>query len=251
MKRKPILAALLCLAFLLLSLAVPAFAAFSDESAIGTAYRTAVSEMSARGVLNGFPDGSFQPRGTLTREQGAKIVTYIVLGQAADRLVCAAAPFTDVAPERWSAPCIAWCVERVILLGYGGGVFGPDDPLTGDQFAKMLLCALGLARENHYVGYGDRWTAAVRADGESVGLYAGDAGMKTDEAIRREQAALLAWNAIRAAEARGDSSALPTDPVISPDPPAPNDPDPTLPNPATGGVDDNGNILLPEIPKIH
>ena len=199
---------------LIFALAVPALAAhFTDGAEIGEAYRGAVDDMTARGVLNGFPDGTFQPQGTLTREQGAKIVAYMVLGDEVKTLTCTSAPFDDVAEDRWSAPCIAWCAGRTILLGYGDGRFGPEDRLTGDQFAKMLLCALGLAREDRYVGYGDRWTAAVRADGQDVNLYFGDSGMMTDKPVTREQAALLAHNAMTAAE---DSSVPETPPAQEP-----------------------------------
>ena len=150
-----LLALLLAVGMLAIGLTGIAFADdFTDSAKIGAAYRESVKQMVEQGVLNGFPDGSFQPNGTLTREQGAKIVTYLVLGDAVDKLTCSSAPFNDVAVKRWSAACIAWCVERQILLGYGDGSFGPEDTLTGDQFAKMLLCALNLARNGNYVGLG-------------------------------------------------------------------------------------------------
>ena len=180
---------------MLFSFCTAAFADFSDHEKIGAAYRTAVADMTARGVLNGSPDGSFQPQGTLTREQGAKIITYMELGEEVSRLTCASAPFDDVKADHWSAPCISWCAERQILLGYGDGRFGPEDTLTGEQFSKMLLCALGLAREGNYVGLGVTWADAVREDGKAAGIYAGDASMGSSAPISREQAALLAYNA--------------------------------------------------------
>lgn len=185
---------------LLFCLCLPVSAGFTDEKQIGTAYMTAVDMMTSRGVLNGFPDGSFQPQGTLTREQGAKIITYMALGEEVSRLTCASAPFDDVKADRWSAPCISWCAERQILLGYGDGCFGPEDTLTGEQFSKMLLCALGLAREGNYVGLGGTWADAVREDGKAAGIYVGDASMGSSAPISREQAALLAYNAQSASE---------------------------------------------------
>ena len=237
------------LTVLCLLLAVPAAAAeFKDGNSIAVTYREAVDQMAERGVINGFPDGTFQPGGTLTREQGAKIVVSLVLGDKADELTCDSAPFNDVAANRWSAAFIAWCVEREILLGYGDGSFGPADTLTGDQFAKMLLCALGLAREGNYVGLGASWFDAVREDGEAAGLYSGDAAMASDRPITRAQAALLARNALMAA---------PEDyhfPEPSPNPaPIPTPvPVPTPVEPDGGGADsgavDNGEDELPVLP---
>ena len=33
---------------------------------------------------------------------------------------------------------VAWCTEQGVLYGYGGGKFGPEDPVTREQLAAML-----------------------------------------------------------------------------------------------------------------
>ncbi len=187
----------------------------------------------------------------------------MILGEKAAELTCAKAPFEDVAASRWSAPCISWCVEREILLGYGNGRYGPADLLTGDQFAKMLLCALNLAREGSYVGLGAGWKPAVREDAQAAGLYAGDAAMKTEQPITRQQAALLAWNAVQAAEAPPKPAApsssspgsnpgndgdieTPEIDIHDDDPVQPESPAPEPPSDDSGN--DSGDILLPEVP---
>lgn len=97
--------AILLLLCMLAGLTVTACAAgFTDSGTIGSPYREAVEEMSRHGVLNGFPDGAFRPEETLTLEQGAKIVTYMVLGEGVNGLICERAPFKDVAADRWSLP---------------------------------------------------------------------------------------------------------------------------------------------------
>ena len=245
---------------------------FSDSSDIKQPYQTATAQMTERGVINGFPDGTFRPDGTLTREQGAKMVAYMVLSDKVNDLTCGKAPFADVAADRWSAPCIAWCVEREILLGYGDGRFGPEDLLTGDQYAKMLLCALGLAREGNYAGLGASWFTAVREDAAASGLYSGDASMATDKPINRQQAALMSFNALLAAEGKGSLPAPAPgtgpglNPVPVPTPPTPPevpeggdtetppieiDPTPTQPGggQSSGGSETGGGaIILPDLP---
>lgn len=172
----------------------------ADSGSIEPEYKEAMEQITGRGVLSGLPDGSFQPKGNLTREQGAEIVTYIVLGSEANTLTCEKAPFPDVTADRWSAPCIAWCVERQILPGNEDGSYGPEDTLTGDQFAGMLLCALDLAQDSSYVGSAPDLHTAVMKDAEAAGLYTGDASMATDQPITHQQAVLMAWNAVKAAE---------------------------------------------------
>ena len=233
---------LIVVLFICLCAAVYA-ADFTDGNRIGPAYREAVEQMTAQGVLNGFPDGSFQPTGTLTREQGAKIVAYMILGDEVNALTCSAAPFNDVAANRWSAPCIAWCVEHGILLGYGDGRYGPNDTLTGDQFAKMLLCAFGFGDSARYAGNG--WYEAVRDAASAVDLYEGDAGMASNNPVQRQQAALLAWNAIKATE-KAEGPITPEAPVepeeqVSSDTPENMGPMEQMPE------DSDSSIELPEI----
>ena len=112
-------------------------AAFTDDEDIS--YEEAVEVLSAIKVLEGFEDGSFQPEGTVTREQAAKIVAYVKLGKTlADALVCEKDPFSDVKATRWSAGYIAYCVEVGILNGYGDGTFGPTQSVTGYQLVALL-----------------------------------------------------------------------------------------------------------------
>lgn len=187
-------------------LALSTYADIPCEEQIGSAYIDAVNQMTSLGMINGFLDGSFRPKETLTREQGAEMLAYMVLGDKATQLTCASAPFDDVAADRWSAPFIAWCAEKSILLGYGNGLMGPEDMLTGEQFSKMVLCAFGLARQGNYVGIGHTWADAVREDGEKVGLFTKDSTMKFNLPLKNEQALLLAYNGLLASGTISSSS---------------------------------------------
>ena len=51
---------------------------FTDDTAIQ--YQTAVGVMTGIGAINGLTDGTFNPTGTITREDAAKLVCYTVLG---------------------------------------------------------------------------------------------------------------------------------------------------------------------------
>ena len=111
---KKVLALVLVVA-MMASFAVSASAKdFTDSAAIN--HTEAVDVMSAIGVIDGYADGSFKPEGTLTREQAAKMITYMLLGKSeADKLVAVVAPYTDVAANRWSAGAIAYCANEGII----------------------------------------------------------------------------------------------------------------------------------------
>lgn len=196
------LSMLLVLLTLCSGMTVLADGTFTDSYKIGVPYGAAVDYMVEEEILTGFPDGSFLPTGTLTREQAAKIVASLVLGvEEADALTVDAAPFDDVAAGRWSAKYIAWCAENEIVGGKEGNAFHPTANVTGYEFGKMLLCAFGYGKSDDYVG--SAWTSAVAADGKAIELYNGDDTMTTNAALTRQQAALMAYNAVKAGSQNG------------------------------------------------
>jgi hypothetical protein len=187
----------LAMAFSLMSVAfaVDTASDYTDYSSI--TYQDAVDVMTAIGVFNGYDDGtSFNPSGTLTREQGAKIITYMMLGQtAADKLETSVAPFSDVPASKWSAGSIAYCAERGILAGDGSGKFNPEGALTGYAFAKMLLTALGYdAQIQNYLG--SSWAINVAADAVSAGIDI--TGVVMSNNLTREQAAEMSFKTLEA-----------------------------------------------------
>ena len=103
---------------------------FKDDSTIQ--YQTAVGVMTGIGAINGYTDGTFAPKGTITREEAAKMITYAILGSSvAKTLSVASTGFTDVNSARWSAPYIAYCVSKGIINGMGDGTFAPTANVTG------------------------------------------------------------------------------------------------------------------------
>jgi len=188
---KKILALVLALV-MSLSLVTMANADYSDAAAIDN--DEAVAVMSAIGVLQG-SDGKFDPDSILTREQAAKIITYMLMGkEKADKLTTTIAPFADVAADRWSAGSIAYCADQGILDGIGGGKFAPTGKLTGLQFAKMVLCALGY--DSAIEGLTGE-TFAIKAATLAIDLGL-DKNVSVDLAaeLSRENAAQMAFNAL-------------------------------------------------------
>lgn len=156
-------------------------------------YKEAVDVMSAIGVIDGMNSTTFDPNGTLTREQAAKIITYMLLGpDAAEKLGPQSTGFTDVPASRWSSPYIGYCASRGIVNGTSATTFDPTGKLTGYAFAKMLLTSLGYGVNDEYVG--KAWTLAVARDGMQIGLY--DEVQVSNAVITRNEAAQLAFDAL-------------------------------------------------------
>lgn len=119
---------------------------FSDLS--GDVRRREIEEAARLGFVRGFPDGSFRPQETVTREQMAAIL-FNSLG--AFGLSPAPAPrlgsgFRDVPTSRWSFSAIDSLQQLGVVSGLPGGRFAPSSPVTRAQVATMVHSLLKSAR---------------------------------------------------------------------------------------------------------
>ena len=168
---------------------------FEDSDQIGDAYLEAVGVLTGLGIVDGMTDTEIAPQGTYQRDQAAKIIAYMVLGkEAADSLVASYAPFQDVPADYWAAGYIAFCKEQGIIDGVSDTSFDPYGTLTGFQWAKMLLAAVGFNANNELEG--DSWSLNTARTGHEVGLFDGDNAGADHVALRREQAMLYAFNTL-------------------------------------------------------
>ena len=178
-----------------MSLVTISNAAFKDADKISN--KEAVDVMAAVGVLAGYDNGEFGATDTLTRAQACKIIAYLDLGgKTADAIKGSGTVFSDVAATAWYAGYVEYCAGAGYVAGIGGGKFDPNANVTGVQFAKMLLCALGYKAEIE--GYtGSDYTIAIARDANKNGLF-DDLSIATSANLTREQAAQMAFNALEA-----------------------------------------------------
>ena len=177
-----------------MSLVTISNAAFKDADKID--YDEAVEVMNAIGVLVGDEKGNFNAKENLTREQAAKIISYLLLGNKTAEALVGAAKFTDVAATRWSAGFVDYCASTGVVAGNGDGTFAPAGQLTGFQFAKMLLVALGYdAKIEGFTG--TDWQINVSKVANQVGLFNG-LSISGTAVLTREQAAQMCLNTIKA-----------------------------------------------------
>lgn len=106
-------------------------------------YHEAIMNLVAEGIVNGMGDGTYQPEGSVTRAQFAKIICYATgVGElkysAAEKSI-----FADVAPEHWASDNIKTAYDSKIINGMGDGTFAPENPVLYEQAVKMVVCALG------------------------------------------------------------------------------------------------------------
>ena len=175
-----------------LSLVTISNAAFKDADKID--YKEAVDVMNAVGVFIGDEKGNFNAKENLTREQAAKIIAYLELGEKAADALVGSATFTDVAATRWSAGFVSYCAQAGVVAGYDGK-FDPAGQLTALQFGKMLLVEIGYdAKAAGMVG--TDWAINTSKLLATTGLMNGIDG-SVNQVLTREKAAQMTLNALK------------------------------------------------------
>jgi len=95
----------------------------------------AVRFVNANGIMVGTGEDIFSPNSNITR---AMVVT-ILWRHEGEPTAISENTFDDVLPDRWYSDAIAWAVENGIVLGFGDGQFAPNDYITREQFAVILM----------------------------------------------------------------------------------------------------------------
>lgn len=117
----------------------PAYAqtTFSDVSANYWA-RPFIQELATRGVIRGFPDGTFRPNEPVTRAQFAAMIRQAFQKQR----VRGATNFVDVPSDYWAFQAIQEAYTTGFLTGYPGNVFQPNQNIPRAQVLVSLTSGL-------------------------------------------------------------------------------------------------------------
>lgn len=99
-----------------------------------------IEAMVAKGLISGFPDGTFQPDAAITRAQFAAIIskTFPLTATINYRI------FTDIEPNFWAAPAIAAAASSGFISGFPDGTFRPGQNLTKVQALVSIVNGLKL-----------------------------------------------------------------------------------------------------------
>ena len=189
---KKLLALVLALVMSMSLVTISNAADFADAKDIDN--KEAVEVMNAIGVLIGDENGKFNPDANLTRAQAAKIICVMLLGKDAADGLNLKSTFSDA--SGWAESYIAYCASQGIVAGVGNGKFDPDGQLTGYQFAKMLLVALGYKADLEGMTGAD-WQVATAKLALNAGLTDG-MSIALSKTLTRDEAAKMAFNTLTA-----------------------------------------------------
>ncbi len=134
-----------------LALAPAAFAqsaaAVPYSDVTGNAHLTAIEFLTAEGVLQGYPNGTFQPQNQITRAEFTAAVVRL-LGPKAQQAATALSNLTPSFKDGAQIPTWAWgyvnyAQGQKLIQGYPDGTFRANQNITMVEAAAILLRAIG------------------------------------------------------------------------------------------------------------
>ena len=170
-------------------------AAFTDQADIKVDSEV-VDTLVSLGVINGYTDGSFKPNDTVTRAEMAKMIYVLRTGNSdASAYNDDYTTFTDI-KGHWARGYVKYCQSLGIIAGQSATKFAPDQTVTAQEAAKMLLVTLGYdAQKAGLVGI--NWASKTNALADENGLLE-DVTTSFTGPCPRQYAAQLMYNAIDA-----------------------------------------------------
>lgn len=197
---KRVLSLVLALVMAMSLMVVGTSAAFKDEADFSAEYVTAAEVLTNLNVLWGYEDGSFQPKGDITRAEVAALIYRAVTGDVTDaqKDVYSAMTndFSDVKDGQWFAGYVNFCANAKYVAGYGDGTFGPNDKVTGYQTLAMILRAIGYDHNGEFIGEG--WEMKTASIAQDIGLLENVQSEQLGKPATRELVAELIFQAMDA-----------------------------------------------------
>ncbi len=126
---------------LVLSLLIPTFVFGDCLTDIETSpYKVEIEKLVEEGIIFGYPDKTFKPEGTISREE---LVSILVKALKLEEDKDAGSNFIDV-KSTWSEGIVGAVYNKGIMIGKSKTEFGPKDNITKEEMAVLLLRAFGL-----------------------------------------------------------------------------------------------------------
>lgn len=143
-----------------------------------------IKQAVSKGIVSGYPDGTFKPSHTVTRAEFAVMLMNTLKPQADG----VALTFADKAAiGDWAQKSVAQAVQAGIISGYEDGTFRPDAQITRAEMAVMLAKALGKSDATDAAGFADEkdipsWAKGAVTALKKLGFVEGKDGNTFDPA---------------------------------------------------------------------
>lgn len=162
-----------------------------------------IRHLTEKGIVSGYPDGTFRPNRPITRAEFVSILSSIMPWQAA-----ADKTFADT-EKHWARSAISIAYANGIIQGVDGNRFAPDQPITREQMAVMAANALHLEKPKAGLSFADeeRITSWAKDALEAVteqGIFSGypDRTVRPQAQATRAEAVMVIGRIMKEMEGR-------------------------------------------------
>ena len=182
--------AIIMAVIMVMSFATIAFAANGFTDVSKSRYETAINELYDLGIVNGYSATKFGTDYTLTRAEACAIIVRALYGE---KTVPDVINFTDVSYRDWFYDYVNTAVYYDIMHGHNATTFAPNDEITYDQMATLVLNALGYNAPQ----LAGEWPVNIERIATRLGLYTNiPIYFDGSEYITRGEACQMLYNAL-------------------------------------------------------
>ncbi len=136
-----------------------------------------IKYLSQKGIIKGYPDGSFKPKEGLSRAQAAVIM--VKAGQISID-PNAVSPFKDLKADHWARPYIVAAVKAGYINSYPDGTYKPEQKLSRAEGISLLLRLSKQSPNATLPTLKDIKSQHWAAKAVAVGLASGMVGLSAD-----------------------------------------------------------------------
>ena len=147
------------------------------------------------GYIIGYPDGTIQPEGNITRAEVATIFFRLLTNESRTQVWSTENNFSDVAKEAWYNNAISTLSNCRIINGYPDGTFKPGGSITRAEFATIAVRFIttdpnSYEGEDKFSDISDTWARGYINLAAELGLINGyeDGTFRPEQPITRAEA---------------------------------------------------------------
>ncbi|MBU0705660.1 S-layer homology domain-containing protein [Patescibacteria group bacterium] len=180
----------------------------------GDPYETAIRYLAENNIVQGYPDGSYQPQKSLNRAEFTKIIVGARLGSEPPKP--AEDCFPDVQKNEWFATWVCYAKDNGIIGGYPDSTFKPAKHINLAEAAKILVNTLNVDLSTDTSG---QWYEVYIRSMQN-NAYIPDSFRTVTQLVKRSQMAEMIYRImeeIKSKPAKTFVFPLPTDTIVSPD----------------------------------
>jgi rare lipoprotein A len=185
---------------------------------VGNQYYVGVKYLKDLGLVQGYPDGTFQPLKQINRAEALKVlvgaIEYnsfspierpLVLQESTPDNSTLTCPFPDLDTTAWYYRYVCEAFQNGVVSGYPDGTFKPEQTINKVEALKMDLLQGGIPLQTSYTDNFDDispsdwfWDYARIADEKSIIVSDRQGNLNPAETLNRGEFAMLVYRTIRA-----------------------------------------------------